>query len=422
LYQAILLKPDFAEAYNNLGIVLSQQGDLEKSQDYYREALRYQPRFPEPLINLGNVCCLQGQLPAAISYYQQALDLNPNHPDAHWNWAHILLMQGQLEQGFKEHEWRWKRNKPRPFPYPCWDGSPLQDQTILLWGEQGVGDEILFASLVPEVLTSSKGCWIECEARLVPLFSRSFPQAEVIARTNPVDPRLLEAPIQVQSSLGSVARWTRLQEEAFPAHQGYLQAAPEQVQTCRQRYRSLGNDLVVGISWYSSNKLKHLPPLADWQPILQVPGITFVNLQYGDRSAELASLRQQAGIEIYSDTTIDSLQSLDDFAAQVAAMDLVISISNTTVHMAGALGVPVWTVLSWIPETRWWMLDRQDNPWYPSMRLFRQAHPQHGYHAAAGTSTVSTRFMDQQESGDWTALIEQVAMALREWSPQHHPS
>ena len=153
--------------------------------------------------------------------------------------------------------------------------------------------------------------------------------------------------------------------------------------------------MIVGIAWASGNL--HRPernaPLALWDPVLTMPGLQFVSLQYGDHSAEIAETRDRTAVEIYTDPKIDQLASLEDFAAQVAAMDIVVSITNTTVHMAGALGKPVWTMLPFTPDWRY-QREREDTAWYPAMRLFRQSEPRRWDDLLARVADALAEFRD----------------------------
>lgn len=263
---------------------------------------------------------------------------------------------------------------------------------MLVWQEQGVGDVILYAGMIPDLLEQGARLIVECELRLVPLLARSFPQARVVMRSDPVHALTREA--RWQSPLGSLCRWLRRHEADFPRRGPYLVPDATRVSELRKRYRELGQGPVIGISWRSSNykvgKQKSLS-LSEWAPLLALSGATFVNLQYGDCREELLSLKQDFGVTVHHDETVNSLQDLDGFAAQVAAMDLVISTSNSTVHFAGASGVPVWTLLSRGEALLWyWFQEGEDSPWYPSMRLFRQELP-----------------------GDWSGLLARVRGALQ---------
>ncbi|MCH8328470.1 MAG: hypothetical protein IID15_08130 [Candidatus Marinimicrobia bacterium] len=245
-----------------------------------------------------------------------------------------------------------------------------------------------------DVVARARHCIIECKGRLLGLFERSFPQATVVAK--PIDPSssLLEA-VDVQSPVGSLPGHLRNSWNDFPRRPGYMTVDASRQSSWKERFDSLGPGPVIGISWRGGTKPKFRRlrsiSLDQWQPLLSVPGVNFVNLQYGDCAEALDAVRQTLGVRIHDWADADPLGDLDLWAAQVAALDLVISVDNSTVHMAGALGMPVWTLLPTAANWRW-MHDREDSPWYPSMRLFRQTR-----------------------TGIWTDTIERVAQALDMW-------
>jgi hypothetical protein len=231
---------------------------------------------------------------------------------------------------------------------PAWNGQPLEGKTLHVWGEQGVGDQVLYAGVIDEARARAGRCVLECEPRLVPLFERSFAGVEVVPQTTPAQQRISAPDIGAQIAVGSLSRFFRTDLASFPRHRGYLRADPTRVALLRERYRRLGSGRVVGLSWRSTRKdlgLWKSAPLAGWAPILAVPGVAFINLQYGDCTAELVDVEQHIGTAIHCDGEVDPLKDLDAFAAQISALDLVITTSNTTAHFAGALGVPVWTLL-----------------------------------------------------------------------------
>ena len=399
--QAIEIDPNQSSFFYNVGNALREQGRLDESVDAYQQTIHIQPDHADAYNNLGNVLKEQGKLDESIDTYQKAIEIQPDHADAHKNLGIILLLKGNLSQGWKEYGWRWKCDdiisRNRDFPQPSWDGTNLNGKSILVWAEQGIGDEIMFTSILPTLSQMTEKTIIECNLRLVPLFQRSFPQIQFFSRQNLPHPHLLDENIDYQIPMGGLGRWLRTDEDSFEwSKQSYLTACTNRSAKIRKRYQKLaGGRMLVGISWKSTgiNQRRALlksTVLEDWTSILSQQDCYFINLQYGDVKEELTQLQQQTDLIIYQDEKIDSLRNLDDFAAQVSALDLVISTSNTTVHVAGALGKPVWTLLSYVPDWRW-MLEREDTPWYPSMRLFRQS-----------------------ETGDWPGIFVQVNSALEQ--------
>ena len=309
-----------------------------------------------------------------------------------------LLLKGDLHQGWKEYEWRWKckdfSSEIRYFPQVLWDGSDLNGKSILVWTEQGVGDQIMFASMLDDLLQMETNIITDCDIRLIPLFKRAFPKIQIFPRDNPPAQQLLDTNIDYQIPIGSLGRWLRPNQNDFKRkNQSYLQACPEKTSKLKTKYKKLaGNKPLIGISWKSRKQNfgeAKSTSLKLWTSILSRQDYFFINLQYGNVKQEVEEhISNKNDTSIYLDNDIDSLENLDDFAAQIAALDLVISTSNATVHMAGALGKKVWNLLRYMPSWRW-MLNKRDTLWYPSMKLFRQ-----------------------NRIGDWLSTFAEVELAL----------
>ena len=384
-HRALEINPNYSEVCNNLGTVLQGKERFDQAVELYHHAVTINPKYCEGYNNLGIALLEQGRLEEAIEACKCALKIQPQFANAHSNLATILFLQGDFRNAWKEYEWRWEcrgisfsLNK-RHFPQPLWDGSNLSRRTILVWAEQGIGDEIMFSSMLPNLLKMNPNVIVECDKRLVPLFQRSFPDVQFVPREDPTNPKLLDTTIiDYQIPMGSLGQWLRVDEDAFlPTQESYLQACPNKTRQMQKKYRELADDkLLVGISWKSTGidkKRAHTKnvPLKYWIPILSRQDCYFISLQYGDIREDIEEHTSAFGCPIYVDEEIDSLGNLDDFAAQVSALDLIISTSNATVHVAGGLGKRVWVLLSSRPDWRW-MLDRDDSPWYQTVRLFRQ--------------------------------------------------
>ena len=396
-YKVLEVDSTDAGIYNNLGILLKEQGKFKEAIDAYCKALEIFPGYADAYNNLGNVLQLQGDFEDAVVVYKKALEINSQFSEAHKNLGMLLLLTGELEHGWEKYEWRWKchdfPSENRNFPQPLWDGTGLSDKSVLVWTEQGVGDEIMFANMLDTLSWMADKIITECEERLVPLFQRSFPKIQFFAREQKPNPMLLDRDIDYQVPIGSLAQWLRRNESQFPKKESYLSASSEKASQLRDKYKGLTDDrFLVGISWKSINhgiEKEKSTILENWTPILSQPDCFFVNLQYGDIEQEIGEYYSSTGILIYTDQEINPLTNLDDFAAQISALDLVISISNTTVHISGALGKKVWTLLPYVPDWRW-MLKREDTPWYPTMKLFRQS-----------------------QMNDWRDVFQRVRLALK---------
>jgi tetratricopeptide (TPR) repeat protein/polysaccharide pyruvyl transferase WcaK-like protein len=393
---AASINPDFAEAYNGLGNVLREQGKPEEAIETYCRALLIKPDFAEVHCNISNALFDQGRLDEAIESCYRALAIKPDLAEAHWNMALALLSKGKFKQGWKKYEWRLlkKGASPASFPYPCWDGSSLNRKPLLLYAEQGIGDEIMFASCFQEIIDAAGSCIIECDKRLIPLFSRSFPPAKYIERIVSNNPSLTDVPpADMQIAIGSLPLFFRPSLLSFTQRKAYLIADIRKVNRWRKEFETLGKGLKIGISWRGGkgyvSRIRSIP-LCQWSSLFSIPGIHLINLQYGDCTAELEEIKEKLGIIVHHWEDADPLKDLDGFAAKIAALDLVISVDNSTVHLAGALGVPVWTLLPFNCDWRW-MRGFQDTPWYPSMRLFRQNTP-----------------------NDWKEVFEQIHLSLNE--------
>lgn len=379
LRAALALVPDDRGVRITLSKLLMETGRPQDARALLEETLRFTPDAGDVLRALGSALGACGDSAGALAMYDRALALLPNDADTIVNRGITQLSVGNLAEGWKGYARRFDSTEAsfayrrRKTPWPQWQGENLAGKAILIWGEQGVGDQILYASMLPDVIAKAMACIVECEARLQPLFERAFPGVRVISASDPADP-ISSMQIDVQSSSLDLGRWLRPSFRHFPARQSYLAPDPARVAAFREKYASLrdGGRRLVGISWRSKSLgagEEKTVPLSAWKPILEMPGVAFVSVQYGDVAADLT----EAKSHIHVDPEVNSLKDLDTFAAQLAALDLVISVSNTAVHVAGSIGVPTWVI---VPQGRgglWYWFDKgEHSPWYPSVRLFRQ--------------------------------------------------
>ncbi len=384
--RALALNPELAVACSNLGNAWKELGNMDEAVACFERALALKPDYLTALYNLGNTYQALNQLDEALQAYARATAIQHDYWEATYGTALAQLLDGNFVDGWFNYESRWKTHGHKPmraYPFPRWKGNKLPSGRLLLWGEQGVGDEIMFAGLIPEVLQSGNHVTLDCEARLVPLFARSFPSLQVVAGL-PDD-----AEIGAHLPTGSLPRFFRNTQQSFSATASpYLTADGARRNQFRSRYAR--GQRVVGIAWHTKNTKtgrRRSMQLAQLAPLLQGHDIFWVSLQYGDHAA----LEQQASaaqVPLFIDREVDQLQNLDLFAAQVAAMDLVITIDNSTAHLAGALGVPVWLMIPFDRDWRW-LQARADSPWYPTTRIFRQT-----------------------KAGDWASVIDAIGHAL----------
>ncbi len=389
--RAIQLKPQLAEAHYNLGNTLHTLERLEEAAASFERALALRPEYAEAHYNLGCVLENLGRLEEALRSMATALEIQPGYPQARFGQALAQLRRGDYASGWRNYESRWQspdHDTPwRAYPQPLWRGEKLASGRLLLWGEQGIGDETQFAGLIPEALRTGNSVVLDCDARLQPLFARSFPGVEVVSGYGPAEAH--EAGFTAQLPTGSLPGLFRKTEAAFAATASpYLQADPAERERFRVRYGD-GRRL-IGLAWQTRNQKtgrRRSIALERLAPLFALSGIRWISLQYGTFDV-LEEQAAAANAPLLIDRGVDQFANIDCFAAQVAAMDQVITIDNSTAHLAAALGRPVWLLLPFAADWRW-LEARQESPWYPTLRLFRQSKP-----------------------GDWEPVVEKLRASL----------
>jgi Tfp pilus assembly protein PilF len=389
--KAIAINDTQAAYYSNLGTVLQSQGALEEAVKCYERALTLQPDSAEIHTNLGNIFHAQDRPDEAIVSHQRALALKPDLAEAHYNLGLSQLLKGDFATGWPNLEWRWRtkdHDTPmRAYPQPLWTGEKVESGRVLIWGEQGIGDEIMFAGLMPDAIRTGTRCMLDCEPRLQSLFARSFPSVDVVSKNDLKHGPELDIAAHLPS--GGLRGLFRASCAAFAATTSpYLTADPDVREQFRARYAD--GRALVGLAWHTRNQKTGRDRSIDLSllaPLFERTDIQWVSLQYGDHDA-LRNQATAASAPVRIDRSVDQLADTDMFAAQIAALDLVITIDNSTAHLAGALGVPVWVLLPFARDWRWLQV-REDSPWYPTMRLFRQPR-----------------------RGDWQSVIRNVRSAL----------
>lgn len=399
LLKAIESEPDLIGPYGNIGLLYRELARFDEARQAFESCLKVDPNAPAGLCNFGLMLSDLGEYEAAIGYFDQALASEPDMYQAQWNKVLALLVMRRYEEGWIGYEKR--RLQPdtirRPFVQPYWDGAPLTGKRILIFGEQGLGDEIMFASCIPEILAGTEQVIIECEPRLARLFARSFSPAVVHARASLDESDWLQnhPHVDFQVSSGSLPKHFRGSVSAFPLHTGYLCADSERTHSWRRELETLGPGLKIGISWRggTSKTLRAARSLDILQltPFTAHPNIKLINLQYGEVEAELEQFRNITGQKIFNYEP--AIKDYDETAALVTALDLVISVQTAVIHLTGALGRPVWVMIPRCAEWRYGH-DGTTMPWYPSARLFRQT-----------------------ELGDWESVINNVTAELLKYSP-----
>jgi len=381
---AIRLKPDFGSAWENLGVALQDADQLDAAREAYERALSIDPTATLAHQNLGTLLFNIGKIAPAQTHFEAVLAVQPAQAEARAKYASTLLAQARYDEGWREHEWRHHSNslaahyRPRLVPFPKWDGSPLTDKTLLIHPEQGIGEELLFASCYSDAIACAARTIIECDPRLTGLFARSFPAAQVIAGTRWEDFIWTEAlgSIDFRVPAGSLPRFFRRESAQFPRDGACLRVDSKRHAYWRTVLDRLDHPINIGISWTGGKdpraaKARSIP-LAEWRSLFEAIDANFINIQYGDHDAEIAAFNRSAPKQLHTLAGLDLIKDPDDGMALIAALDLVISIDNSTVFMAGSIGTPVWVLLP--PNGEWrWRGDEDRSPWYPAARLFRQA-------------------------------------------------
>ncbi len=381
-YERLVRKiPQHVDGWINMGIAYHNQDRLDDAVRCYNQALDADPHNAKAFNNLGKTFRDQGNLKNAFFCYQKAIELSPAYAEAHVNHAFCLLLAGRFTEGWPEYEWRLAEKEifPKSDARPLWDGTDCPEKSIMVHAEQGIGDEIMFASCLPDLVKRVGRCTVACDQRLKPLFDRSFPGIRCVERhaAQKRAPRGVFAS-DMKIAMGSLPLHFRNHPDNFPKPHRYLAADPVDIQKWRMRFQGLGQGICVGISWragkqQNTGRLRSIA-LNQWETAFSVPGIHLINLQYGSCDDEIRDVHNAYNINIHTWSDADPLKDMDDFAAQISALDLVVSVDNSTVHLAGGLGIPVWTLIPHSPDWRW-MMDRKGTHWYASMRLFRQASP-----------------------------------------------
>jgi tetratricopeptide (TPR) repeat protein len=369
--KALQINADFAEAHNNLGACLLQMSRPAEAMEEFLAALRLKPDNSEARTNIGAALLDQNRVAEAIASFRQTIALDPNFANAHYDLALALLMDGQLAEGWEEHEWRWRsrqfREPRHTFNRPQWDGSDLRGKALFVHAEQGFGDTIQFIRYVP--LLAERG------ANVILLVPRELCE---LAKSVGGDATLVAdgmvPPHDFHCSLMTVPRFFTPDIASIPAEIPYLRPDAAKVARWKSLVAPREQGLRVGVVWAGRpdhmNEHNRSMPLDRLRPLAAVSGAMFYSLQ--KRGVGAPPLNPPPGLNL-----IDLTEHLTDFsetASMIANLDLVISVDTAVAHLAGAIGKPVWVLLPFAPDWRW-LLGREDSPWYPTARLFRQTKP-----------------------------------------------
>jgi hypothetical protein len=342
---------------------------VPRSIECFQQAIELDPRLSESHTNLGSSLQELGKLDEAIACFRRAIELKPEASEAHFGLASALLLQGRFAEGWPEYEWRLKgKDQPkRELRSPPWDGSDLNGRSIMLLSEQGMGDTLQFIRYAKFVKERGGLVTLGCPEPLVRILS-SCPYLDRVAS------ELSQEGFDCHAQLMSLPRLLGTTLENLPAEVPYLFADPRLIDSWRGRL-AVHAGLKIGINWqgnpkYAGDRQRSIP-LARFEPLTRVHGVTLISLQMGLGTEQIGQVADRFQVVTLGDDVDRTSGAFMDTAAVMKCLDLVITSDTSTPHLAGALGVPVWMATPFSPDWRW-LRDREDSPWYPSMRLFRQ--------------------------------------------------
>ncbi len=385
--RCIELSPTAAKSYNQLGIELAISDKPDLARDCFDRAIDLAPEYATAHNNLALLCKAQGRVRDALHHYQQAVTLRPDYAQAQWNLALMLLLTGQFEAGWEKFQWRRLAELDAitecqsQLP-PTWDGTPFRNQRLLIRTEQGLGDNLQFIRYLPQVKRLGGSVTVETLPPLIDLFSQ-IREIDVLIESqsesqHPCDHDLIAYIMDLPAILKTTLK-------TLPVDVPYLYADITKVNAWQKKL--ITPKFKIGVAWAGSrehaNDNNRSCALEDFVPLTDYPDVQLYSLQKGDHEQDLFRHNHLPIINLGPD-----LHSLADTAAVIDQLDLVISVDTAVLHLTGALGKPAWALIPFAPDWRW-MLKRQDSPWYPTVRLFRQS-----------------------KAGQWHDVIQQVTASI----------
>lgn len=384
-----------AEDYLNRGLCHSELTDYEKAIEDLTKGLKLMPDYGQGYLQRGAARWELRDWAGALFDFEKAHELMPDNANAKWVLGLLQLQIGNFKDGWGNYDQRWGSEKfksPRLQTKKPEYVTNRKIKSVLIWGEQGIGDQIVYGSMLPAIRKRTEKVTAMVDRRLIPLFQRSMPDIEFMSSIDSVRADEHEAHLP----FASIGRVFIKQLDDIRKHvaRNFLKADPARVATVRAELNLSPNDFVVGVSW-GSQALRIGPHkscrLEELLPVFQIPGIKFINLQYGDYSKEIEHLRQKHGIELLTSPTIDRFMDLEGVAALCSVCNVIVAVSSSTVHLAGALGVPV-LLMDANKLWYWGNKDGDQSLWYPSIQIFAR----------------------ERMGVPWTPVIERVTEALKE--------
>lgn len=396
--RALSIRSHYPEALYNRGRALTDLNRFDEALASFNRAIAIAPNYAEALSNRGVVLKELKRLDQALASYDRALAIKPDMADALYNRGMAQLLCGDYRNGFVGYEWRWdakgSSSTPPRIPAPRWRGENISGRRILVFAEQGLGDTIQFSRYLPLLVERGAKVVFLCPAYLVRLLRPLSPHVEFTSELEGHEPfdfqcALISLPLRFGTELNSV-----------PARVRYLEPEAAIVRIWKQR---LGDAVFkIGIAWQGKPDGRvdrgRSVPLSEFIPIARLPGARLISLQRGYGLEQLSSLPGGARVDSLGDAFDNGPDAFIDTAAIMDNLDLIITSDTSIAHLAGALGRRTWVALRWVPDWRW-LLDRNDSPWYPTMRLFRQ-----------------------QEPGDWSAVFRQITNELAAFLSENGPA
>jgi tetratricopeptide (TPR) repeat protein len=381
--------PTHFPAYNNLGNVFEAMGQFHDAIDCYNKVLALDPNCLEAHNNLAVTYDGLGDYDLALKFYEKAVSIRPENPRCHFNLALTLLRVGEMDRGWREYEWRWQCNdfpsERRGFKQPLWKGDDLAGKTLLLYAEQGKGDAIQFARYIAACENFNGKLLVEVPSDLVPLVKSIKGIDQIVGRVNDqthfdVQLPFLSLPVALNMTTNTLtdqipylhadperaAAWKKKMDEA-------MTAKGEPSATKGEPSAAKGNTgkLKVGIVWAGNpthvRDRARSSKIEQWAPLAKIPDVQFFSLQVGPQAASIKNA--PAGMDLIELTS--EIKDFSDTAAIIDNLDLIISVDTAVIHLAGAMGKPVWMLTPYVPDWRW-LEKREDTPWYPTVRLLRQ--------------------------------------------------
>jgi tetratricopeptide (TPR) repeat protein len=393
--KAISLKPDYAEAYSNRGIVLKELKRLDEALASHDKAISLKPDYAEAYSNRGIVLKELMRLDEALASHDKAISLKPDYAEGYYNKALLLLWEQKYQDGFGLYHWRWKTkdcgSRSLDTAIPAWNGSSSV-QKLLLWAEQGIGDEIFYSLMIP-LISNEIAVTLSADKRLHTLYQRSFAHLNLIDRT--VQKQAINSGFDAQAAIGDLGNLLKFSLETLKQRRhALLVPSKDRTQEHIIGNECLGNRPLCGIAWKSANKKigeEKSITLTDLKPLLTTKDVTFVNLQYGDVDTEIMQVREEIGTSIQRVKDLDVFNDIDGLLSLIAACDIVFTTSNVTAHLAGAIGKKAAVLVPTGKGRIWYWHDEPQSSWYPSLRLF-----------------------SQDDRGDWSNAISKAAKWIKE--------